>query len=257
MDDSRRKTLLITIFIFILITATAILYFTYTKDVKTVKSNNDSEINNKPTKKTDEELIIEKIKKYNLIALRYYKNDLSFKKSEVTEAISYSEPMGELLFAYVSDHGSLNREAADKLYKDLFGYAPETMIPYVCPLDNEELLSVDDAKELYYINENHPGHGGRIYDYIDLKIIDTKKTDNLYEVSVAFLYGNNADGFYINDKEIELPTSDEKEYTEEDYIKAYKDFFKEKTDFTDVEKYTYTFEKENNNYILKEFKRTI
>ena len=87
--------------------------------------------------------------------------------------------------------------------------------------------------------------------------IDTKKTDNLYEVSVAFLYGNNADGFYINDKEVELPTSEEKEYTEEDYIKAYKNFFKEKTDFTDVEKYTYTFEKENNNFILKEFKRTI
>lgn len=250
MDEKKRKTLLITIFIFICIIASILCLLTHYKpknDVKPKENTNDKPNNNKPTILiTDEELnaIKDKISKYYLFGLKYYDEELSFNESELTN------PMLEILYAYVDK--KLVGNDIDNYFKDLYNFIPSERKPFVCGLDNEDLLSYDTRKKTYYINEKHTGHGGKIYNYNDLKVISAKQENNIYTVSIVFFYGSNAEGYYLNDSEFNISLDAETE----NYDDLYKNEFNKLNDFSKIKKYTYTFEKIDDNYYLKGFSKT-
>lgn len=255
MDKSKRKNLLVLLFILILIVAGVLMVLSNAKDDKKVSVSDNKETTNKP--KTDKDIILNKIKKYNLMALKYFDKDLTFNKEDVSDVTNYSEPMGELLYLYVADNGNISNQKANEVYSDIFGYYPETMVAYNCSLDGEELLSVNSEKQEYYINENHPGHGGRISSFADYRIVDYTEEAGKYTISLALLYGNNAEGYYINDTEVLVDIPDEDDLSETELLNKYKEYLKS-ADLTNIKKYTYIFEKSgsDNNIVLKEFKRT-
>lgn len=261
MENTKRKQLLIILFILILLVA-GLLCFLITRDNDVKKI--DTPKKEAPVANPDQDIVMEKVLKYKLFGLSYYDEEIDLSTDELIE------PKLELLYAYVED--KLSDSDANAYFRDLYGKVPTEHKSYICPLDNKELLSYDEKNETYYINNNHPGHGGRIYDPLDYKVIDFKEDNNIITISVIFLYGNNADGFYTNDQEfisdVDPDINGDGEFTDDEYqeyINKIKEEFKKTNEFDGVKKYVYTFEKvavDNSYeaqylYSLKGFKKSI
>ena len=206
----------------------------------------------------EERSIMSVIGKYYFRVLSWYGKDHKFTDNKVDGL------MGYLLYSYMvsidgdnyiehfdtNEKWTFTKQQADSYFKKAFNMTPKKYEDILCPEDNEVLVIYDDVNEKFIFDDNHPGHGLAPIDYLDYYIASSTKKDNIYTVSIIFLYGNEMDGYYINDQELDLELDDA-----EDYAKAYKSYFKNNIKkYLDVPKYTYVFEKSNGNYFIKEFK---
>ena len=233
-----------------------------TKDDNTKNDNGNvdkpKEDNNSKSGAVSDDVIIDlikKIKKYELLTLRNSDKKVTFNSNDITY------DMLNALFDYVtgidnsySEHfenettWSFSQSTADSYFKTVFGFVPKEYSSLICPNDDEALLVYDKAEKKFTFNDEHPGHGAPASGFIDYKVVDSKKSGNIYSIDVYFLRGNIADGWYINDKDF-WPNSldDLEEVTDNDLKKE----FAKLEDFSSYSMYTFEFEKVNNDYILK------
>lgn len=250
MTSKKRNTLLAIIFILILIVGGSLYYLT-TYKFNDKKDNNKTQNNTNLISNTEANTIFDIVAAYDLFGLKYTNGEVTFTNSNVT-----TDSMLEVLYALILEKGEISGNNLDNYFLDLYNFNPVAKKAYICELDNEELLGYDLNENKYYINENHPAHGEKIYEYLDYKIVSAVKDENnLYKLSVVFLYGNNAEGYYINDDEFDV-VIDEEDTENINYDELYKKQFKSMNDFKKYKKYTYTFEKVDNSYFLRGFNKT-
>lgn len=196
--------------------------------------------------------LISKIKKYELLDLRNSEKKVSFNNTLTNE-------MMNSMFDYVtgldnsfSEHWetettwSFKKSKADEYFNNAFGFTPKEYSNLICPVENEALLIYDKTNGTFTYNDEHPGHGGPATGFIDYKVTDSKKDGELYSIDVLFLRGNEMDGYYINDEEFNIEVPEDEEENVSMYKKAFKNISASK-----YTRYTFAFEKVNNNFVLK------
>ena len=127
--------------------------------------------------------------------------------------------------------------------------------------DNELLYSYNKLTSKYEYNEKHKSHEyANTISNIYNKVIEVKKRNNTYVITNIKLWGNKIDDSYIiygsykdainNTNELFKVKSSEniKEYSKNE-LENNLELYKEK-----MTKYTYTFEKENDKYLLVSYK---
>ena len=130
-----------------------------------------------------------------------------------------------------------------------------------CDDDNELLYSYNKLTSKYEYNEKHKSHEyANTISNIYNKVIEVKKRNNTYVITNIKLWGNKIDDSYIiygsykdalnNTNELFKVKSSEniKEYSKNE-LENNLELYKEK-----MTKYTYTFEKENDKYLLVSYK---
>lgn len=273
MKNKNGSALIIVLISLVIILSATLSYFIFFKDSNKSSSKDNAKSSAKTkdnTKKdddnkniTEEEIndMVDIIGKYYLRPLSWYGEDKKF-NDKVDQLMLY------LMYSYMvsvdqkawtnhfdnNSKWSFTKEKADKYFKKVYNITPKKYEDILCPGDNEVLVIYDDINEEFIFDDNHPGHGLSPIDFMDYYVVSSSKKNNIYTLTLIFLYGNEMDGFYVNDKELSVDFGDS--YQEpEDYIKAYKNYFKKNIDkYLKGIKYTYVFEKKDNNYFVKEFK---
>lgn len=206
--------------------------------------------------------VLNKVLKYDFRALVFENDNVTINSKTNLQILL------EPLYAYFTND-IITKEEADKFFKDAYNFVPKKYENFICTLDNEPLLIYDEVKQIFYYNEEHPGHGGRTYGYDSYKVIDKSYVGDTYTISMVYYYGSNAEGYYINDVDFNIPEDDEEIHEEDfdedvDYEKIakehenkHKEAFEKMTDFSKYPKYTFTFKIINNEPYLTSYKKTI
>lgn len=260
MDDKKRERTLVILFIFILIITGILFILIYnggSKDSKTTKKASSASIEQlKPKRVADnvnissemQNTVINKIKDNYLFGLKYSDNSLEFSNTDLNNS------MLDILYAYIVDNGDLSGDNLNQYFSNLYNFVPNNYLTYKCPTDNIDLLVYDARENKYYINANHPGHGYALYDYIDYRVVGYTEENDTLNVSILFLSGNNAEGYYINDTEID--ESAISNFDNDDIEKAYKQYFYSLKDNQSLYKpYIFTFTKVNEDIYLRAFSK--
>lgn len=220
-------------------------------DKEDIKDDSNSELS-----KDEISLLIGKIKKYELLDLANPNKKVTFDGSVTNEMLYsmfyYIEGLDDSFAKHWEDESSwsFGSNKADEYFKDAFGFTPKEYKNLICSVDDEILLNYDKDNETFTYNDEHPGHGGGFSGFIDYNVVSSSKNGNLYTINALFLRGNEMDGYYINDSEFTI----DQEY-EDDGTSIYKNEFK-KINPSKYTKFTFTFEKVNNNYYLKSISTT-
>lgn len=270
MEENKTKNrgflLIIFLIIVILLLSAALVYVIFFSG-KDNDGNKKTDADTKQNIEEPRELNKTEISDLMSIIEKYYLRNLSDYYTHKKFTSEADNGMLDLMYLYVrgmdeeawskhfdeENEWSFDIEKADKYFKDLYGFKVNEYKDIICDLDKIPLVKYDKANNLYVFNDEHPGHGGLSIGFTDYYVLDSNKTDDKYEISILFLYGNEMDGFYVNGKELVIDF-DESIVEPEDYVETYKNYFTNNIDkFKSGKKYTYTFEKLNDKYILKEF----
>ena len=270
MDEVKPKSkgnlVIVLLIVLILLLSAALVYLVFFSG-KDKDSTKKEETNTKQDIEEPRELNKSELSDLMSIIDKYYLRNLAdhYKNKKFTSTLDNG--MLELMYYYMQEQDndswskhfengkewSFDISKADNYFKTLYGFKADEYKDLLCDLDKIPLLKYDKENNRYVFNDEHPGHGGRTVGYTDYYVTSSSKTNNRYEIAILFLYGNEMDGYYVNGEELNIDF-DESYVEPDDFVKAYKDYFKENiNEFKSVNKYVFTFEKVNNNYLLKEF----
>lgn len=219
-------------------------YFIYNKFGSKKENNGNISENEKDIKVT----LLEIIKEYGLDALHYEEDDIEFNETPKNSQL-YLAALYYSNFNKNNDY-VMTREELDDYFDKVYGYKPNSYPNVKCQVEKEDLYIYKDNK--YVFNEEHPGHGYYGNGFLDSYIVDYVNNKNEYTISVLFLYGNEMEGYSVNEDELFKNEDDYKYASSEESLINY---FKNNIDnYINGIKYRYTFEKVNGKYILKSFK---
>lgn len=260
MNISQKKKLALAIVtLAIIICAILFAYLISIKGNRKIKENNEVV---KELLIDEKNAIMDKIKTYKLMALSYDNEEVKF-DNNVSNSMLY------LLLHYMisqdetnfnnhftnAEKWKISKNDADLYFKNLYNINPLDYTDYICPNDNIALLKYDQNNKEFVYNDEHPGHGDRITDFIDYYIVDAYKQGDMYTLSLLFLYGDQGEGYYVNNEELAIDFADDSYVEPEDYDNAVKNYFQSShSSFKNTKKYIYKFKKVKDNYYLKEFK---
>ncbi|MBR5662857.1 MAG: hypothetical protein IKX00_04305 [Bacilli bacterium] len=228
------------------------------KDDKQETDNSKKELNN------EEISIMKKVDKYSLMELIYSSNSISFSKDKLLdvqlnmlETFIINKYYDSWKDRYDDDSEiSFSKSDADNYFQDLYGFKPDNYRDINCSIDDEALFYYKNGKFIW--NKDHPGHGEVTTEYIDYDVVDFDVKDNLYTITLSFVYGHEEMGFYINGESLgDLVEYDYDPETEsyDKVLNSYKAYFQKHKDEYKKNAYKFTFEKKNNNYYLKSFSK--
>lgn len=209
--------------------------------------------------------MLEIINKNNLYILGTYEKDI-----DNINALESNEKVNIAYKTLVThDYNNISSSSISEFFKNAFSatiYWNKNDIYCDC---GNILYLYDKELDSYIYNENHLGHGLlNIMPYYT-KVLNVKKKNDLYVITVNYIWNNNTDYFgytntgyssyqdalNMNNSLFEIEVSDDlsldvsiNSFAVEEIEKNF-DLYKEK-----LHKYIYTFKKENDNYLLVSFK---
>lgn len=247
------KTILIATLVIIIIGLIGFIVYDkcFNKEAAPVKPQEEKE--EKKEEKTEEiandeiTKIMEKIKKYNLGTLYHFGNQ---------KFDTVSNEQLEVMVRHFGYPEVITKEKVDGYIKDVYNITPSSYNDIICLNDKIAMYKYNATNQTYIMNSEHPGHGGLEGDFTDYYVVSSKKEDNKYTMDILFLYGDPVvNGYSVNDKGLEILKIDpSNSMTEEQLTKAAIEYIKSHLDeYKDASKYQYVFEKDGNDYYLKEF----
>lgn len=268
MNNYRKNNAVIVIMVsFIFLIVSSLVYFFYFIDYEDEIDKKDSIFVNV----TDEIIIndlVKKISDNSLFLLGTYEKDIdniNALESSQKLNIAFKSILKNVLDPYESN---ISSEMISDYFKNTFDstiYWNKEDIYCEC---NNVLYSYDDSVDGYVYNKDHLGHGLIEITPFYSKVLDTKKKNELYVITMNYVWNNYSDIFgytnrgYIsyNDAismnnslfEIEVPDELDNDIDVDFYaikeIEDNFDLYKDK-----LHKYIYTFKKVNDEYLLVNF----
>ena len=234
-----------TIVILIIIVLGLMSYIGYTKYDEIMKSKDKSE-----TKEEREELyysevneLLEKIDDYNeVLSMNYPITD--YKKLDNQQKLRFGI---YLLTKYENTKNYYKTQDIDEILHNYFTKDFNAIYESItCTLKDGDLYVLNNGT--YTIDQNHE-HG---LENMDIKTIyvDSNKLDNIYKITVNILYSNYCVDTCAKENKYYDSWTDAKERNNE--VLTSLNEYEENKD--DIKKTTFTFEKEDDNYLLKNVK---
>jgi len=262
----KNNVIIVIVTAFVLLIASAVIYFFHFYKSPTEKETKDKLYVEVTDESTINELaeVIKNNKFHNIDKLE--RNIDNFNTIETNEKLdigfnsvfeSLNDPYSNGIDAFLID------EYFNNTFKTII-YWDKTNIHCEC---GKDIFLYDISQNKYVYNDKHLGHGAFVVDNYYSKIIDVKKKNNKYVVTMIKLwvgydslfepirvgYSNYMDALYNENPLFEIEFEYENDKSEiyyavnelEDNLEKYQ---------SQMSKYIYTFEKEENSYKLVTFK---
>ena len=224
-------------------------YLIYDKTISKDKKDNIVE-NEEDVKKE----LIDIIKKYKLDALPNEEKDTKFTDVPTNGQLylAYSYNVGIQNDSYEDMDMTVNKNAMDEYFKTVYGVTPTKYKNILCLVEDEVLVYFKEKSNNFVPNENHPGHGYYGAGFLDYYITDYKKEDNKYIISILFMDANLMDGYVVNG---EADTNFDDRLLDDGANDKIIEYFRNHIeDYKNVQKFQYTFTKEDNHFYLTAYK---
>ncbi len=257
MEKEKKQNLLIiisSIILVLLIALTIYLIFFNKKEEYNEPSNHQSDTENIDSVSKE---LYSKIINYKLYHLTSSEKDTKYG----------SIPTQELLYAmYTYNYTGKNvmKSDVDKYFDEVLNIKLTQYPNYKCWNDDKNLFEYDAKKQAYVEKANEHGHGDYHYTF-DIIPLETKKMDtNHYSIIVVpissepgifYIQNDNGENIEYTEKEEDIEKDDKTRFNiVYEYFVKYANSHKSELNSI-TPKYQYTFEKINNNYYLREFKK--
>lgn len=187
------------------------------------------------------------ISDYQLNIFDQFKMTLDFKEIDIQKKLTYA-------YFHLNDTNDfskgVSKQKIEKLFLKVFGDEEVDHQDIICDC-GKTLISYNKETGIYQ-KVNHPGHGGSTFAYGAAynKPLSLTISNNQYKLTVNKLFINNLNTAYssVMSDESTVLFENELELSIDDIIKKYEATYEEYSKKSI--KYSYTFEKKNNKFIL-------